>query len=283
MDARELLVANLELIDRVIGFTCRRQRLSEDDAEEFASTVKLKLVENDYAILRKFQGRSSFATFINVVIQRMLLDYRVHIWGKWHSSAEAKRLGDTAVELEKLLFRDGRSIEEAQTILASSDPSMTREAVEHLASLLPQRGPRRRHVDLDEAQSVASTDATRDEIELESHRTATSHRLSEIMSRAMAGLPKQDRLILQMRFENGMTVAQIARALQLDQKLLYRRMEKHFRLLREQIEEAGIPTEDALDVVTSSRAPIDFQLRKGAARPSKNGSGAVAGQEGVTR
>lgn len=282
MDASELLIANLELIDRVIGFTCRRQRLSEDDAEEFASTVKLKLVENDYAVLRKFEGRSSFATFISVVIQRMLLDYRVHLWGKWHPSAEAKRLGEAAVELEKLLFRDNRSIEEAAPILAGHDPAMTIDAVRQLAARIPPRGPRRRHVELEEAQSVAAKNGAH-EVELEADRAVTSRRLSEVLARAMAGLSQQDRLVLQLRFENGLTVAQIAKALQLDQKLLYRRMEKHFRNLRTQLEDAGIAGEDALDLVGST-SPLDFGLGKAGPRPSTPDSGAaVAGQEGITR
>ena len=51
MDARELLESNLALIERITAFVCRRQRLSPDDAEEFAGVVRLRLVENDYAIL----------------------------------------------------------------------------------------------------------------------------------------------------------------------------------------------------------------------------------------
>src|SRR2546423_8721210 len=84
LDARALLVENLDLIDRVIAFISRRQRLDQVESEEFGSIVKLKLVENDYAIVRKFEGRSHFATFITIVVQRMLLDYRIHHWGKWH-------------------------------------------------------------------------------------------------------------------------------------------------------------------------------------------------------
>src|SRR5205085_8638364 len=99
MDARALLEANLDLIERVIRFTARRQRLDETDAEDFASIVKLKLIENDYAVIRKFEGRSNFSTFITVVVQRMLLDYRIHYWGKWHASAEAKRLDRKSTRL----------------------------------------------------------------------------------------------------------------------------------------------------------------------------------------
>ena len=49
MDARALLVENLDLIDRVIAFISRRQRLDPVESEELGSIVKLKLIENDYA------------------------------------------------------------------------------------------------------------------------------------------------------------------------------------------------------------------------------------------
>src|SRR5262249_37184504 len=139
MDARALLEENLELIERVIRFTARQQRLDESDSEEFASVVKLRLVENDYAIIRKFEGRCHISTFITIVVQRMLLDYRNHHWGKWHASAEAKRLGDLAIELEQLLHRDGRTIDEALPVLRSHYPDASRESLEEIAARLPER------------------------------------------------------------------------------------------------------------------------------------------------
>src|SRR6266498_3959783 len=117
MDARALLEENLELIERLIRFIARRQRLDESEWEEFSSVVKLRLVENDYAVIRKFEGRSRLSTFIAIVVKRMFLDYRIHDWGKWHASAEAKRLGDLAVELEQFLHRDGRTIDEVLPVL----------------------------------------------------------------------------------------------------------------------------------------------------------------------
>jgi hypothetical protein len=41
------------------------------DAEEFAAHTKLMLIEANYAILRKFEGRSKFTTYLTTVIQRL--------------------------------------------------------------------------------------------------------------------------------------------------------------------------------------------------------------------
>src|SRR2546423_12833075 len=117
LDARTLLEENLALIDRVIRFIAHGQRLDESEAEEFGAIVKLKLCENDYGIVRKFEGRSNFGTYLTIVVARMLLDYRIHCWGKWHPSAEARRLGDLAVDLEQLLHRDGRTLDDALPLL----------------------------------------------------------------------------------------------------------------------------------------------------------------------
>lgn len=275
MDARALLEANLDLIERVIRFTARRQRLDESESEEFASIVKLKLVENDYAVMRKFQGRCHMATFITIVVRRMLLDYRIHHWGKWHASAEAKRLGDLAVELEQLLHRDGRTLDEALPMLAGRYPEATRESLEKLAESLPERRARRRMVDLTEADDVPIEDSTEENV-LQAERRKTSQRLSQAMSEALAGLDPNDRLLLQLRFESRMTVAQIARSLHIEQKLLYRRMEKLLHDLRSALERAGIDPREAADLIGREGAELDFALGTPDSRPSKVIEGSVA-------
>src|SRR3954470_19265621 len=53
--SEELFRANLALVERVIGGVCRRAGLRDAVAEDFSSTVKLALIENDYAILRGYE------------------------------------------------------------------------------------------------------------------------------------------------------------------------------------------------------------------------------------
>ena len=52
MSPEQIFLAELPRIERVIGATCRRHRLRAEEAEEFASTVRLKLIADDYAVLR---------------------------------------------------------------------------------------------------------------------------------------------------------------------------------------------------------------------------------------
>jgi len=91
--AEELFRANLALVERVIGVVCRRAGLRDADAEDFSSTVKLALIENDYAILRGYEGRAPLGAFLTVVVQRMLSREWMRLRGRWHPSAEAERRG----------------------------------------------------------------------------------------------------------------------------------------------------------------------------------------------
>src|ERR1043165_7928574 len=85
MNAEEIFLANVPTIDRIAAFICRRHHMA-DDAEEFASQVKLDLIERNYEIIRKFEGRATFSTYLTTVMHRLFYQYRVREWGKWRPS-----------------------------------------------------------------------------------------------------------------------------------------------------------------------------------------------------
>src|SRR5205814_3987910 len=159
MDPATLFESNLDVIDRVIAGVCRRARINGADAEDFASSVKLALIENDYAILRPFEGRSSLATFLAIIVQRFLFDQRTKTTGRWHASREAERLGETGIVLERIVRRERRTIEEALPSVQAIDPTLARERVVEMEKRLPPRTPRPRAVDFDDASAlIAATD-----------------------------------------------------------------------------------------------------------------------------
>jgi DNA-directed RNA polymerase specialized sigma24 family protein len=83
------------------------------------------LIENDYAILRQFEGRSSLSTFLVVVIQRLLIGERTRRTGRWHPSRETESLGAAGIALERIVRRERRTIDEALPILQPIDPDGT--------------------------------------------------------------------------------------------------------------------------------------------------------------
>jgi hypothetical protein len=51
-------LAALPAIDRIIAILGRRYGLADGDLEDFSSWAKARLIESDYAVFRKFGGRS---------------------------------------------------------------------------------------------------------------------------------------------------------------------------------------------------------------------------------
>jgi RNA polymerase sigma factor (sigma-70 family) len=253
--------------------------MSRAETEEFEAVVKLRLIENDYAVLRKFEGRSTFGTFITAVVSRLLKDHRDHEWGKWRNSAEAKRLGPLAMELERMLLRDQRTLQEAFVELAPKYPGTARSLLEQLADRFPQRH-RRRLVSLDERPDViADPDG-----EIETTQIAAV--ISSIVRAFIDRLPEQDQLIFQLRFEGNLPVPQIARFLHLDMQLLYRKLRRHFEDLRVELEKAGVDAGDVAKLSGSDEALLDFRFKTHDPRPSNEEEGSedepeVAPEEGA--
>ena len=113
-----LFLANLPVIKAIIALLVRRYRLSRDEQDDFASVAHLKLIDNDYQLLRRHSSRSSISTYLTIVISRIFQDYQVGRWGKWRPTAESQKLGQVAVELERLITLDGLSENEAIALIS---------------------------------------------------------------------------------------------------------------------------------------------------------------------
>src|SRR5215813_11390288 len=143
-DAEEIFKRHLPIIGQIALSVCRRHGVGDHDAEDFTSDVLLKLCDDNYAVIRKFQNRSSFATYLTVVINKTFLDHRRRLWGKWTPSAQAKRFGTIGVQLEKLVYRDRHSFDAACEMLAQKY-SVTRalQTLREMFAELPRRSPPR--------------------------------------------------------------------------------------------------------------------------------------------
>jgi RNA polymerase sigma factor (sigma-70 family) len=264
MTREQLFLEQLAVIERVIGWVCARRGLRGADAEDFGSTVKTRLIENDYEVLGRFEGRSSLKTYLASVINRLYLDFQVQRFGKWRPSAEARRLGPVALRLEQLTARDCLSFDEACGVLLS-DPSVTetRAALEALRVRLPPRPGRRR--DASEPEPVlpesAGTAVEREE------RQALADRTFAVVRRSLARQPARDRVFLRLHFQSGLTVAQSARALGQDQKALYRRKEDLLKRLRSDLEAEGIRAGDAQELLSA----LDWEAALGVDLPASGG------------
>lgn len=241
-----LLTENLDWLKRAATAVCRRNGLDADETDEFVGQVLIKVMEDDYAILRKFRGESQITTYLTVVVASLFRDYRAKEWGRWRPSAAARRLGPLAIRLETLIYRDRCRVDQAGEILRSSGyPEVTDRELLRLLSDIPHRSSGRSKLS-DETLLEMPADSTADDQVLEEEAAGERTAAEDALRRALATLPDDDAVIVRMRIWEGSSLADIARALNLPQKPLYRRMEKILARLRAFLESEGIDREYVL-------------------------------------
>jgi RNA polymerase sigma factor (sigma-70 family) len=235
-----MLVANLALIGRIIRFTASRHRLSPMEADDLASVVHLRLVENDYAVLRKFKHRCRLKTFLIVVITRICLDYFAQESGRWRPSAEAQRLGTAAMEFERMIGRDQLTFEEAVVSLQSMRLAVpSRTTLSRLAAQLLVR-PRRRGVSDTDLSTIPDSTAPPSVVVARRELQKHAARIRQAIGRLLRTFDPQDRQLIELHFNQGLAIAQIARRLRVEQRPLYARMARLLARLRRGLE--GDPT-----------------------------------------
>jgi RNA polymerase sigma factor for flagellar operon FliA len=194
------------------------------------------------------------------VVQHLFLDYQDHRWGKWRPSEEAKRLGPVAVQLDRLLSRDGYSLREASEILRTNHHvGMSPQELTDLAAKLPPRNPQRRIEGEEGLQSQPSLEKTPVEVVLAREAAEKRRWVRGLLLEALAALPSEDRLIVKMleRF----SVAEIARTLNLEQKPLYRRLKGIYATLRSTLESKGVRAQDITEILATPEHEIDARRR----------------------
>jgi len=227
-DGPTLLSAHLAQVQEAIRVVCKLQSLTRDDAEELTSLVYLKLLQDDGAVLRGFRGESNLRTFLVVVVRRVLLDSWIARYGKWRPSADARRLGPVAIELERLVYRDGMTLTEAaETIRVAQGVSDTDDELAFLLSLLPTRRLRR-FVSDSNLTPLASFEPS--PLELLLARSAPSP--IALIQKAIATLSVDDRQLMSLRFVRNLTIREIALRRGLEPRALYRRFDRLLRRMR---------------------------------------------------
>ena len=255
-----ILVEHLDFIERAVASVARRNAVAPWDAEDLAGQVRLRLMANDYAVLRKFEGRSRLTTYLTTVIHNIFRDFRIQRWGKWRPSAAARRQGELGVQLEALLYRDGFGTREAFAILRDRfDIEASDEQLESMAARLRPRTTRRIETD---ATIARLESAERSDRRLrDSERAALLTRVAGVLRSVLASLEPQDRLILRMRFADGLTIRAIAGSLDLEQRGMYTRVQRLLIEVRRRIEAAGVACDEVLDLLDGPGVDLEAGLR----------------------
>jgi len=261
---QRLFLEHLDLIDQIVRTTGRRRHLSAEQ-EEFAGFVRLRLIENDYAVLRKFQNRSSLRTYLAAVIERMSLDFCVERWGRWRPSATADRLGPIAVLLERLVTRDGHSLNEAiETVQTGHAAEVSRAQLHDIWAQLPARS-KTTEVAEEAAAAVPSTLTAESGIE-DAERQAGLERLERTLRAAFNSVPNQDRVLLALRYDQGLAMVEIAKLTGSSVPTLHRRLDRTIKDLRRTLTASGFSSRDVAGLIGHASIALSPLLRAEAER-----------------
>ena len=236
---RELLEMYYGLIQHKLARLGRRGGLPEHEAEEFRSWALFKLIENDYRMLAAWEGRSTFSTYLTVILANLMRDYRVRVWGRWRPSVAARRRGKEAVLLEQLWVRDGLSLGEAiERLRTEHRVPLSPAELETIAGELPRR-TERQWVGEEELRDLAVSGSVEARVEAGERRKAAIRLRRELLP-ALRALSAEDLVLLKLSCRDGLAIAAIASVLRRPQQELCTVRNRCLRRLRQALEQAGL-------------------------------------------
>lgn len=125
-------------VNRYIGLTLqviqhtassRSFTLSDSVRDELVSDVFTSLLESDFAILRRFRGGSSLATYLTVVVRRIVvrrLMRRKKTWIRERSNASQIVASESKDQADLLIGEDREAIEHALGKLSTPEATAVR-------------------------------------------------------------------------------------------------------------------------------------------------------------
>jgi RNA polymerase sigma factor (sigma-70 family) len=179
---------------------------------------------------------------------------------------------------ERLVKRDGWTYEQAVEMLRVNHQVTIDGVLLAFCQRLSVRAPGRQFVPESEADQVESATPAPDANVLRAEQDFLAKRVRTVLDRARQALAPEQRLILKMRFDDGVPVADIARALHLDQKRLYRTIERLLADLCERLTAEGISRDDIDELFADGTLATDDRDASSGGEP-----GAVPAQRPAER
>lgn len=255
---RQRFIRRLDLILHKLDLVARSRRMGAEERDDFISWALLRMVESNYAVVRDWRGEASFRNYLNVVVSRLLLDFRNHRWGRFRISKAARRAGRAAELLDVLIHRDGFTTEEAvEMVMRNHHVTADRRNLWEMAESLPDRQSKRT-LALEDTPLPSVPPTAADNLR-RSERRSLCCELQEVLDRALGDLQCDDLKILVMRFCRGCTADEIGADLDLDRRRVYQRIETLLARLRRHLCGEGFEPEELLDLVGADGVEMTFR------------------------
>lgn len=234
LDSDDPQVAWGQFLDNFADLIYQVAHHFESDPEKAADCFQFvceRLIENRARRLRKFKGdgAATFSTWLRAVVRNLCIDWHRREFGRYRPFRYVARLSTFDQEVFRLMFERGMSADESLTFLSNGFPNVTHERVTQSRDRIEQGlTDRQRWLLATRAQQsqgygAGTTDAEQIENligKLTDPRPDPEMRASDNetlgrLRRALKGLAPQQRLLLLLRFEQGVTLQQAAQLLDL--------------------------------------------------------------------
>jgi RNA polymerase sigma factor (sigma-70 family) len=254
---RDFLDAYAALVLHVIRIAER----DPDDASECFLFVCEQLSRRSYRRLRRFRldGPASFPTWLSAVVRNLTIDWHRKRAGRRRPFRAVSRLPLLEQELFRCVFDQGMTEEAALLHLRPRFPALSWESVSKgIERVRKALAPRQLWLLSVRQGTVVSIEQPADPGPDVETLTA-SNEMRAILSRALHDLPHMDRLLLRLRFDEDLTLEQIARLTAMESaQSVDRRLRKVLHDLRQRMTgSAGAKNESGVRVSRSDEVLSD--------------------------
>lgn len=182
-----------------------------------------KLAENGFRRLRKFRcdGKASFVTWLRAVTRNLCLDWTRKEFGRTQPFTWTKDLSSIDQQIFHWIYERGCTVQQVFLRLAPVVPNLTEMEVERSAAALGSRlSPRERWLLGSRSPQVDSLDETDirgkelfeiPDVAPDPERSAIDHESRLALAAAIGKLSSHEQLLLRLRFEQDLTLKEIAR------------------------------------------------------------------------
>lgn len=229
--------------------------LFERDADHISDCfvfVCEQLSAKDFHRLRRFnpEGQALFTTWLRAVVRNLCVDWQRKEFGRARVFQSISKLAQLDQEVFSLMFLRSRSSEESFATLGSKHPGLTVSQFEESAQrvrsslsvrqiwLLESRTPRIESLDNEESSDGAPMSKFMPDPAPGPEQLLASGQLEKALNRALERLPARDRLMVKLRYNQGLALREVAAALGLkDAQTADRGLREILARLRKELDE----------------------------------------------
>jgi RNA polymerase sigma factor (sigma-70 family) len=235
----------LESYSGLVSQVVRWFEHGDDESADCFVYVCEQLSRNQFRRLRRFNpdGAASFPTWLRAVVRNLCVDWQRQQEGRYRSFHSVTRLATFDQEVFHHLWEQNQSLDECTVALQRNFPTTSPEDVEASVERVQNSlSPRQQWLLSSRRTWIESLtqDCDGERVEREIKDSSPDPEIQaafkeEIdgLHRAIAKLPFRDRILLQLRFEQDLSLAEVARLLSLkDPATVFRQIEEALTRLR---------------------------------------------------